>query len=90
MTVQVDTRKAITCDVRSFVVSTFLTGDTEDDLRDDDLLLESGIVDSGSVVMLVAFLETKFDITVRDEDLFAENFATINRIVSFVIEQTRA
>jgi acyl carrier protein len=90
MTVQVDVRQAITCDVRSFIVSTFLTGETEDELRDDDLLLEGGIIDSGSVVMLVAFLETKFDIEVRDEDLFAENFATITRIVSFVIGKTRA
>jgi len=90
MTVQVDTRQAISCDVRSFIVSTFLTGETEDDLRDDDLLLESGIVDSGSVVMLVAFLETKFDMEIRDEDLFAENFATVSRIVSFVFEKTRA
>lgn len=90
MTVQVDNRHAITCDVRSFIASTFLAGETEDELRDDDLLLEGGIIDSGSVVMLVAFLETKFDIEVRDEDLFAENFATITRIVSFVIEKTRA
>lgn len=90
MTVQVDIRQAIACDVRSFIVSTFLTGETEDGLRDDDLLLEGGIIDSGSVVTLVAFLEEKFDIEIRDEDLFAENFATISRIVSFVIEKTRA
>ena len=89
MTVQVDTRQAIAYDVRSFIVSTFLTGETEDELRDGDLLLESGIVDSGSVVTLVAFLETKFDIEIGDEDLFAENFATISRIVSFVTEKTR-
>ena len=31
-----------------------------------------------------------FDIEIPDEDLFAENFATISRIVSFVLEKTQA
>jgi acyl carrier protein len=84
MAMQVDTRQAIAREVRSFIMANFLPGESDDQLRDDDLLLEGGVIDSGSVVTLVGYLEDQFGIEVRDEDLFAENFATIQVIAAFV------
>jgi len=71
-------------EVRSFVLANFLPGDPAESLRDDDLLLEGGVIDSGSVMTLILFLEDRFGIEVLDEELFAENFATVGRIAAFV------
>ena len=76
--------ESVTREVRRYILANFLTGDPEDSLSDDDLLLEGGIIDSGSVMSLVLFLEDRFGIRVEDDDLIVENFATVVRIASFV------
>jgi acyl carrier protein len=76
--------ESVTREVRGYILANFLTGDPEDSLSDDDLLLEGGIIDSGSVMSLVLFLEDRFGIRVEDDDLIVENFATVDRIASFV------
>jgi len=53
-------------------------------LADDKSLLESGILDSLSLVRLVVFLEQRFGITIGDADLMPENFASVNAICSYV------
>ena len=50
----------------------------------DQSLLESGTLDSVSVMQLVAFLETTYGITVPDEDMTPDNFDTIAAITAFV------
>ena len=53
-------------------------------IKDDDHLLEAGIVDSLGVLELVTFLERGFKITVLDDELTPENFKSIDSLVSFV------
>ena len=53
-------------------------------LADDTSLLESGILDSLSLLQLVVFLEERFGITVGDADLLPENFASVNTICSYL------
>jgi acyl carrier protein len=53
-------------------------------LKDNDQLLEGGILDSLGMLDLVSFVEQEFAITVSDEDLLPENFQTIERLASFV------
>jgi acyl carrier protein len=67
----------LTRTIRTHILETFLTGDPPESLQDDDLLLEGGIVDSGSVISLVGFLEDRFGIRVDDDDLIVETFATV-------------
>jgi len=88
MVMRVDGRQAIASEVRSIIVTNFLPGESEENLRDDDLLLEGGVIDSGSVITLVGYLEKRFDIQVRDEELFAENLASIDHIVDFITRKT--
>ncbi|TFG53852.1 MAG: acyl carrier protein [Gemmatimonadales bacterium] len=71
-------------EIRAHILENFLPGDPPDSLRDDDLLLEGGIVDSGSVISVVAFLEQHFGIHVEDDELVIGNFATVRDIASFV------
>ena len=53
-------------------------------LNDDSPLLGSGIIDSLAMLDVLAFLEQSFAITISDEELTPENFASIRCLVSFV------
>ena len=77
--------ESVAREVRGYILVNFLPGDPKDSLADDDLLLEGGIVDSGSVMSLVLFLEDRFEIRVEDDELVVENFASVERIAEFVV-----
>jgi acyl carrier protein len=53
-------------------------------LADDTSLLESGILDSLSLLQLVVFLEGRFGITVGDADLLPENFSSVDAICDYL------
>jgi acyl carrier protein len=69
-------------EIRSFLVTHFLSG-RADHLRDDGSLL-GNVVDSLGVLDLVTFLQEHFKITVEDEDVVPSNLDTINNLVTFV------
>lgn len=56
-------------------------------LWNDTPLLESGILDSLSMLKLVLFLEEHFGIAVGDLDFIPENFNTIDAICAFIMAQ---
>ncbi len=66
----------------------FLTDDTTDNETGnpgpDDSLLEAGIIDSVKMLELIAFIEKTYGIKVAEEDLFPENFDTLNAIETFI------
>jgi acyl carrier protein len=74
--------------VREFIIENFII-DTAEDLREEDSLLERGIIDSTGVLELVAFIEEKFGITVEDEELIPENLDTIRDIAEFIRRKTK-
>jgi acyl carrier protein len=53
-------------------------------LADDASLLDSGILDSLSLLRLVVFLEERFAITMGDADLLPDNFASVNAICAYL------
>jgi acyl carrier protein len=53
-------------------------------LSNDTPVLESGIRDCLSLLKLVAFLEERFGITVRDADMLHENFHSVKTICAYV------
>ncbi len=53
-------------------------------LADEAPLLESGILDSLTLLRLVVFLEERFGITMGDADLLPENFASVNTICAYL------
>ena len=58
-------------------------------LKNDSPLLESGILDSLSVLRLVLFLEQQFGIVVAPEELIPENFETVEAICAYIRTQQR-
>lgn len=69
--------------VRSFIMKTFPLA-RRVSLRNEDPLLEGGIIDSLGVLSLVSYLERTFHIQISDDDLLPENFQTIAHLVAFV------
>jgi acyl carrier protein len=53
-------------------------------LADEAPLLDSGILDSLSLLRLVVFLEKRFGITMGDADLLPENFGSVNAICAYL------
>lgn len=53
-------------------------------LTDETPLLESGILDSLSLLQLVVFLEGRFGVTIGDADLLPQNFETVNTICAYL------
>ena len=69
--------------IRSFIVKKFPAA-RKKVLGDDTPLLDTGIIDSLGILDIVAFLECSFNITVLDDELTPENFATISNICYFI------
>ncbi len=74
----------IETDIRQFVEENFLFGRKGFELGRDDSMLEQGLIDSTGVLELVSFIEGKFKIKVKDDDLVPENLDSINRLINFV------
>jgi acyl carrier protein len=69
--------------IRKFILGQFPLA-RQRSLRDEDSLLDNGIVDSMGVLELVHFLESEFGITITDEDLSPDNFQTVLQVASLV------
>lgn len=69
--------------VRQFITKNFYVPDPSK-LTDDVSFLDSGIIDSTSVLELTAFLEETFKIQVADEELLPENLDSLASVESFV------
>lgn len=80
----------VAAEIRAYVTAQFLLSSDDKPLRDDDLLFESGLIDSLGALTLIAQLERSFDIRIEDEELFPENFATLNRIAGYVARKVAA
>jgi len=71
-------------DIRRFILENYLFSDDESELADDASLLEEGLIDSTGVLELVDFLEQRFGISVRDEEMMPENLDSVNALVHYV------
>lgn len=68
--------------IRKFIVKNILAG--AGSLRDEESLLEQGLIDSTGVLELVAFIEETYKIKVDDDELVPENLDSVNQIASYI------
>ena len=71
-------------EIREFVVENFLYGATDVQLSENDSFIERGIIDSTGVLEVVNFIESKFGVTLNDDELTPENLDSISRILRFL------
>jgi acyl carrier protein len=58
-------------------------------LGNETPLLETGILDSLSLLRLVVFIQGRFDTVVDDLDLVSEHFASVDAICAYLRSQIR-
>ena len=77
-------------EIRQFVVENFLFGQNDKQVSDTQSFLESGIIDSTGVLELIAFLESKYAISIADEELVPANLDSVERVARFVDGKLKA
>mgnify|MGYP003679635729 CR=1 FL=1 len=77
MITSIDIKKRI----KDYIINTTLAN--VEDIADDTLIFEEGLLDSMGLLFLIEFLKEEFDITTNDDELIVENFKSINNIVGF-------
>ncbi|MCG3202963.1 MAG: hypothetical protein NFCOHLIN_02849 [Gammaproteobacteria bacterium] len=70
--------------IRHYVLENFLFTDDESTLRDDDSFLARGIIDSVGALEIAAFLEERFGITVKDDELLPDNLDSVGNLVAYI------
>ncbi len=56
----------------------------KNELKDNESLIETGIVDSMGMLELVVFVESDFGVEVDEMDLVPENFESVEALSKFV------
>lgn len=72
--------------IKDFVFREFCTDQDIESLADDDELIESGIINSLTMLNLLVFLEESFSILIPEDDLIRKNFTTIKNISDLVVQ----
>lgn len=70
-----------------FIVMNYLFGDVTRAPRDDDGLVEEGIIDSTGVLELIEFLESHFVIEVSEAETVPQNLGSITSLTRFVMSK---
>lgn len=74
----------IESEIKLFIAKNLLYSGDGFKYGDDVSFLEEGIVDSIGVMELVAFVEEKFNIRVKDQDVTPDNFDSVNRLATYI------
>lgn len=75
---------------RAYLRENFLYARADWTLRDDDSLIDTGVVDSIGIVELIAFLQHAFDVTIDEDELTERNLGSLAAIGRFVGEKRNA
>jgi len=70
--------------VRDYITRESNTNPDSPPVKDDTELIDSGIIDSLSMLDLVRFIEDKFAVKVPPVDVVPKNFGTVGAICNYV------
>lgn len=74
-------KRMINKEIKEFITDKFIYDGV---LTDDLSLTEMGVLDSMGVIVLITYIESKYDINVDDEEINQVNFGSINKIVNYI------
>lgn len=77
----------IRAELTEFIVANYLFGDVARAPRDDDALVEEGIIDSTGILELIEFLESHFGLEVSEAETVPGNLGSISCLTEFVISK---
>lgn len=70
--------------LRNYIAQNILYSNQIYPYTDDASFLEKGIIDSTSILELVMYVEDKFGIAVKDQDIIPDNFDSICNLADYV------
>ena len=73
--------------LKQFIIEEFVPDGDGNELKENQSLLESGIIDSLGIMKLLVFIEEKFQLKVSDEELIPENFETLSTIAKLISQK---
>jgi acyl carrier protein len=76
--------------IRDFILSNFLFGDSTQMPLDSDSLVDSGVVDSTGILELLEFLESNFGIQITESQTIPENLDSVADLSRFVLGKAKA
>jgi len=54
------------------------------ELRDDEVIPETGLLDSAAIMELIVWYEDRFGLSIDQDDLTIEHFGTVNAMVDYL------
>jgi acyl carrier protein len=81
----VDTQ--IRAELADFIAANYLFGDTASVPRDDDSLVEQGVIDSTGILELIEFLKSHFGVEVSESETVPENLGSISNLTQFIMSK---
>lgn len=79
--------EAIKSKLREYIISNFLFGYSEEDLKNDTSFFELGVLDSTGIMELVTYIEREFNVAVKDEEILRENLDSIDLMSNFILKK---
>jgi acyl carrier protein len=76
--------------VRNYILENFLMGDTGTQLEDEHSFLEHHIIDSTGFIELVTFLESTYNIQIKDEEMIPENLDSLANVGRFIESKVKS
>jgi acyl carrier protein len=76
--------ESIELEVRQFLRDNFPLSANGLTLERGDSLIEVGVIDSTGVLELIGFIEERYEVEIRDEEVLPENLDSIANITRFV------
>ncbi len=73
--------------IRDYLVTDVFYDRDLRDLKNDDSLLERGLLDSLAILKTVTFVEEHFGITIPDDQVLPEHFESVRAIAALVDRQ---
>jgi acyl carrier protein len=70
--------------IREFITTQLAKRSEHRNIGDRDDVISMGVIDSLGIMHLIAYLESTFELRIRDDEIVPENFSSIEAIATFV------
>lgn len=70
--------------IRQFLIEKLGRAKKINHVADHDNLIANGMIDSMGILQLVSYIEARFAVKVRDEDIIPDNFESVDVISSYI------
>jgi acyl carrier protein len=88
-TARESTQPAVKDQIREFIQENLASVKGVTSFRDDESLMDNGVIDSLGIFRLVSFLEENFGVRVSDEEINPENLKSVDTIEQLLIAKSK-